>query len=168
MKYLRLAAIAATMFFASSVAAVAGEASFLSGRVVGVSDGDTIKVLSAGNVETRIRLAYIDAPEKSQAFGQQSKKSLSDMVYGKDVTIEVIDTDRYGRKVGVVHSGPPDAVADRFGVNKTQVDRGLAWVYRRYSDDPVLIRAESTARNAKIGLWADPQPIPPWDYRRER
>lgn len=167
MRCFRLAAIAAILFLCPPTS-FADEPALIYGRVVGVSDGDTIKVLLAGNIEARVRLAYIDAPEKAQAFGQQSKKSLSDMVYGKYVSIEVIDTDRYGRKVGVVHSGHPDGLSDRLGVNKTQVDRGLAWVYRKYTNDPGLIQAEAIARSDRKGLWYDPNPIAPWEYRRSK
>lgn len=151
--------ILASILFLLSVKASADE--LLAGRVVGVSDGDTIRVLSAENVETRVRLAYIDAPEKSQAFGMISKQSLSDLVYGKAVTVNVVDTDKYGRKVGVVYVGQSKGL----GVNKVQVQRGLAWVYRNYSSDQDMIAAEANAKAVKAGLWADPNPVPPWEYR---
>jgi len=90
----------------------------LSGRVVSVADGDTITVLDGGNRQIKIRLHQIDAPEKKQDFGQASKQSLSDLVYGKEVRIEVADTDKYGRTVGKVWIGGTDA-------NLEQVKRGI-------------------------------------------
>lgn len=144
-----------------AAAAVASAESVLQGRVVGVSDGDTLTVLSAGHDQHRVRLAEIDAPEKSQAYGQRSKQSLSDLVYGKAVTVEVQDTDRYGRLIGQVY-------AEGVNVNSLQVDRGMAWVYRRYNKTPALLGIEERARAARRGLWADPSPVPPWDYRRQQ
>jgi endonuclease YncB( thermonuclease family) len=130
----------------------------IAGRVVGVSDGDTITVLGDGNQQSRVRLSQIDAPEKRQDFGQASKQSLSDLVYGKVVTVEVETIDRYGRKVGKVLFAGTD-------VNLEQVRRGMAWVYRQYAHDPAYYRAENDARSARRGLWSQPNPIPPWQYR---
>lgn len=82
--------------------AVNAHAETLSGRTVGVSDEDTITVLDLTNTQHKIRLAGIDAPEKSQPFGQRSKESLSDLVFGRTVTVETDKVDRYGRQVGKV------------------------------------------------------------------
>lgn len=130
----------------------------LEGRVVKVADGDTITVLSSAHEQQRIRLAEIDAPEKSQAFGQRSKQSLSDLVFAKTVRVEVVDTDRYGRFVGQVFVGAEH-------VNHAQVRRGMAWAYRRYLKDPAVLALEEEARAARRGLWADPAPTPPWEFR---
>lgn len=127
------------------------------GKVVTVSDGDTIRVMHQGG-QLKIRLAEIDAPEKSQAYGMRSKQSLSDMVYGKEVRVVQQDQDRYGRIVGRVYQGSID-------VNAEQVKRGMAWVYVRYANDPTLFPMERAARSARRGLWADPHPQAPWDYR---
>jgi len=132
--------------------------SVFEGRVVGVADGDTITVLTDGRESIRIRLAEIDAPEKSQAFGQRSKQSLSDMVFGKTVRVEQQDVDRYGRVVGRVFVGGTD-------VNAEQVRQGMAWVYRQYLRDATLLKVEQEARTARRGLWSDPHPMPPWEYR---
>ena len=105
-----------------------------------------------------MRLVEIDAPEKSQAYGQRSKQSLSDLVFGKQVRVEQQDRDRYGRVVGRVYAGGLD-------VNAEQVKRGMAWVYRKYACDQTLIALEHEAKNAKRGPWADPYAIPPWEYR---
>jgi endonuclease YncB( thermonuclease family) len=131
----------------------------LQGEVVGVSDGDTLSLLIAGNQNIRVRLAEIDAPEKSQAFGQVSRKSLSDLIYGQRITVRVNDTDKYGRTVG-------RAFIDGHDVNLIQVQKGLAWAYERYLTDPMFPSAEKQARARKLGLWSDPTPTPPWLFRR--
>jgi endonuclease YncB( thermonuclease family) len=142
------------------------QAATLSGRVVGVADGDTITVLDATNTQFKIRLSGIDAPEKKQAFGQVSKKSLSDMVYGKQVNVEYEKQDRYGRTVGKVLVNGVDA-------NLEQVKQGLAWFYRKYQNELILddrlnyLHAEEAAHAAKAGLWVDTEPLAPWDYRKK-
>ena len=130
----------------------------LSGRVVGVTDGDTITVLDAANRQTKVRLHQIDAPEKNQDFGQASKQSLSTLVFGKQVKIEVADTDKYGRTVGKVWIGGLDA-------NLEQIRKGMAWVYEKYANDPAYFAAERTAKMNRVGLWNQPNPTPPWVFR---
>jgi endonuclease YncB( thermonuclease family) len=140
-------------------------ASVIEGRVVGVSDGDTVTVLDAGRRQHKIRLLGVDAPEKDQDFGERSKQSLSDLVYGKDVTVDYEKKDRYGRTLGKVMVGGRSA-------NLEQVRAGLAWFYRHYADDvpkadrTALDEAEREARQSKRGLWSQPNPTPPWDFRR--
>jgi endonuclease YncB( thermonuclease family) len=129
------------------------------GRVVGVSDGDTITILHDDYSQEKIRLFGIDCPEKSQAFGQRAKQFTSSQVYGKVVTIRRMDEDRYGRTVAWVFAG-------KTNVNADLVRAGYAWHYRKYSNDPELQRIEDEARNAKRGLWDDPNPVPPWEFRR--
>lgn len=126
--------------------------------VIGIADGDTLTVLQDRR-PVRIRLANIDAPEKSQDFGERSKISLSDMCYRKDATYETVDVDQYGRTVAVVY-------CDGVNVNQAQVQKGLAMVYKRYNKDPALPAMEARAREGHIGLWADANPTPPWMYRR--
>jgi hypothetical protein len=126
--------------------------------VVGVSDGDTITILDASNTQIKIRYAQIDAPESGQDFGQASKRSLSDLVYGKTVTVQVETLDKYGRTVGKV-------IADGIDTNLEQVKRGMAWVYVKYAHDPAYYAAEKAAKADRQGLWSQPNPIPPWDYR---
>lgn len=134
------------------------------GKVVGVSDGDTITVLDGDYQQYKIRLAGIDAPEKSQAFGNRSKEHLSDLVFGKSVSVDWSKKDRYGRTIGKVLVSGTDA-------NLQQVRAGLAWHYKAYEKEQSAIdrisyvQAESDARNRRSGLWADAHPIPPWDYR---
>jgi micrococcal nuclease len=126
-------------------------------QVIGVSDGDTLTVLE-DRKPVKIRLANIDAPEKAQPFGQRSKQSLSDMCFGKDATYQVQTKDRYGRTVARVTCDGVDA-------NVAQVERGMAWVYPKYNKDPSLPALEEASRLDQRGLWRDPSPVAPWEWR---
>jgi endonuclease YncB( thermonuclease family) len=128
-------------------------------RVVGITDGDTATMLGAGNRQTKCRLFGIDTPESGQAHGKAAKRALSDAIYGKTVGVEVVDTDRYGRSICRISEAGQD-------VNLAMVEQGYAWVYRRYNRDPQYLRAEERARAAGWGLWSDPNPVPPWQWRR--
>lgn len=124
-----------------------------------VTDGDTV-VLRDG---TRVRLHGIDAPERNQPFGSQATAALE---YMADRTVYVleIDTDRYGRLVGQLYHAE-----EGYDINASMVCAGFAWWYERYARDDKLLQAcESEARRDSKGLWADPNPIPPWDWRRRR
>lgn len=129
------------------------------GKVVNVLDGDTIDVQWEGGRE-RIRLNGIDAPEKGQDFGRRAKEFTDNLVYGKDVRVETIGTDKYGRTIGDVF------LSDGTQLNKELVGGGLAWWYCRHSSNQELKLLEIEAREAKRGLWKDPVPIPPWVYRK--
>ena len=142
------------------VAFLAAQAVTFTGRVVSVIDGDTIGVMRDGR-EVRIRLEGIDAPEDGQDFSQRAKQFTSAAVFGTTVTVAVKETDRYGRLVARV-------IADGQDVSVALVDAGLAWHYLEYSNDPVLARAELSARSRRVGLWTLPNPIPPWAYRNPR
>lgn len=144
------------LIFLYTTSALSGE--IIEGTVVGVHDGDTLNLLIAGNQIVKIRLAQIDGPESDQAFGQRSRQSLSDMVFKKAVGVEKESVDRYGRTVGTVFVGDLD-------VNREQVKRGMAWAYRKYLHDQTLLQVEAIARQSKIGLWSDPNPVPPWEFR---
>lgn len=139
----------------------------IQGRVVGVTDGDTITVLDSTNNQYKIRLSGIDAPEKKQAFGNVSKKSLSDLVYDKKVHVEWHKQDHYGRIVGKVLINGLDA-------NLEQIKRGMSWFYKKYQNELVLddrlayLHAQESAEAKKIGLWVDKEPIAPWDFRKQR
>ena len=161
LKFSRYAkSIAAMMLVACSIA----QGGTISGRVVGVSDGDTITVLDTSKVQHKIRLAGIDAPEKAQPFGQVSKEHLSGLVFGKQVTVETDKTDKYGRNVGKVLVNGTDA-------NLAQIKAGFAWHYKEYvkeqstADRESYARAETTARSSTLGLWRDAKPMPPWEWR---
>lgn len=133
-----------------------------SGKVVGVMDGDTIKVMHDGKAE-KIRLYGVDAPEKAQAFGQKAKKFTSEMVFGKEVKVVVVDTDRYGRTVGKVF------LEDGRMLNHELVKNGFAWWYQRYAKNDVdLQRFEKEAKDSKKGLWTEETPTPPWEWRRKK
>lgn len=128
-------------------------------RVVGVSDGDTLTCLTPAKKSLKVRLAQIDAPESRQSFGTASKENLSRLVFGKDVTLNIQETDRYGRHVAEVFSGSLNA-------NKEQVKNGFAWAYREYLKDQSYIALENEARQAKRGLWREANPIKPSDFRK--
>jgi endonuclease YncB( thermonuclease family) len=133
----------------------------LTGKVVSVTDGDTIKILTKNKTLYKIRLNGIDAPEKSQAFGKKSKANLSQLVAGRIVDIHYKKKDRYGRILGTIFVGNLD-------MNLRQIEDGYAWVYRRYCKRADYYKAEEYARNRKLGLWYDKYPVPPWEYRKRK
>lgn len=135
-------------------------AAFLA-TVVGISDGDTLTVLTHDKQQVKIRLAEIDAPEKKQPFGTRSKQSLSDMCFDKQAEIVPQAKDRYKRVVARVTCDGVDA-------NAEQVSRGMAWVYRSYAKDYNLYILQFTAMAEKRGLWSEPGAIPPWEFRRAK
>lgn len=138
--------------------ASAAEAGTITGRVVGITDGDTLTLLDDGNNTVKIRLAEIDAPEKKQPFGARSKESLSDLCYDKAATADIQAKDRYGRTVARIKCDGVDA-------NAAQISRGMAWVYDKYVKDKSLYQLQDEARTARLGLWSDPDPVPPWEWR---
>jgi endonuclease YncB( thermonuclease family) len=135
------------------------------GTVVGVADGDTLTLLDASKTQHRIRLDGIDAPERTQAYGQRSRQSLASLAHGRAAVADCPKTDRYGRAVCRVTVNGVD-------VGLEQVRRGLAWHYVRYAHEQTpdaraeYSRAEQQARSDRSGLWSAPSPTPPWDYRR--
>lgn len=128
-------------------------------QVIGIADGDTLTLL-VNKRPLKIRLANIDAPEKSQAFGERSRQSLSELCFGKDASYATQDIDRYGRTVAVV-------TCDGVEANRTQVERGMAWVYTKYNKDLALPALQEAARSARRGLWRDTDPLPPWEFRKQ-
>lgn len=136
--------------------------------VVGISDGDTLTARCGkpGSYEqVKVRLSAIDAPESKQPFGQRSKQNLSDLCYQVEATISPRNKDRYGRTVADVTCRGVDA-------GRHQVAAGMAWYYVQYGRGYEALREiEVTARYSKLGLWREPNPIAPWDWRaaaRER
>jgi endonuclease YncB( thermonuclease family) len=127
-------------------------------RVVSVHDGDTLRAIDEGKVEQRIRLHGIDAPERGQPFGNVARDRLAALTMGKAVAVDVEDVDRYGRTVARLE-------ADSLDVGRQMVADGLAWHYTRYSDDERLAAAQREARAARRGLWRDPAPVAPWEWR---
>ena len=136
-----------------------GWAETFTARVVSVTDGDTLKVLRNGHSEI-VRLRGIDAPEKGQAYGQRAKQFLSTLAFGATVTVQSFGRDRNGRLLADI------TLPDGRNLNEELVQAGYAWWFRRYSTEARLARLEHEARDARRGLWADLDPIPPWDFRR--
>jgi endonuclease YncB( thermonuclease family) len=150
-----------------SSAASQDERKTITGKVVGVTDGDTLTVLDQTNTQYRIRLAGIDAPESKQDYGQASKKGLSDLTFGKQVEVLYTKLDRYGRVLGVI-------MYNRKDINLMQVQAGLAWHYKEYEmeqtpeDRQAYGAAEEQARSERRGLWQQPNPVKPSDFRRSQ
>jgi len=140
------------------------QAATLVGTVVGISDGDTIKVLDSNKTEHKIRLMGIDAPEKKQDFGSASKQALSNYIYQKEVTVEYKKKDRYQRIVGKV-------ILDKRDICLAMISDGMAWHYKDYekeqpkTDRDLYSQAEQKARKEKIGLWKDANAVKPSDFR---
>lgn len=127
-------------------------------KVVGVTDGDTITVLTSDNEQRKIRLDAIDAPEHKQPYSDKSSAALSTLVFGKVVRIDDMGRDSYGRTLGRVW-------VDKDSINRRMIADGWAWHYKEYSDSTVLAAAEGQARESKLGLWAGKDPVPPWEWR---
>ena len=143
----------------------ASASKILQGKVVSVADGDTITVLDAEKNQHKIRLQGIDAPEKAQAFGAKSKQALYEMVHGKTVQVSFEKSDKYGRILGKV-------LLDGQDICHQQIKAGLAWHYKKYQNQQPLAdrdaysASETAAKNEKLGLWSDPRPVAPWDFRK--
>jgi endonuclease YncB( thermonuclease family) len=140
--------------------------SVLSGVVIKVLDGDSLIIRDAANQEHTLRLAFIDAPEHSQAFGSESRRSLDRWSYQKMVEAAVMDTDKYQRSVVLLRVGGKD-------INAEQVKAGFAWHYQHFAKGKqsteqfaLYQAAEGEARAARRGLWQEATPMPPWDWRR--
>lgn len=139
----------------------------VTGRVVGVTDGDTLTILDASLQQHRVRLGGVDTPERGQPWGKVAKSSLSALAFGRDATADCGKADRWGRLVCKVR-------VDGVDVGLAQVERGLGWHYKKYereqapADRDAYARAEVAARSARRGLWADPSPVAPWDWRHPK
>lgn len=154
----------AVLLYAAALPALAVE---WAGTVVGIADGDTLTLLDGSKTSHRIRLGGIDAPERTQAYGQRARQSLASLAQGRAAIVDCAKTDRYGRAVCRV-------VVDGVDVGLEQIRRGFAWHYLRYaSEQPAAERnayasAEQRARDERVGLWSYSAPTPPWDYRRQQ
>ena len=142
-------------------------AATLEGVVVKITDGDTVTVLDSSKTQFKVRLAGIDAPESHQAFGQRSRQFLASIVFQKRVVVEWDKRDRFERIVGKVQ-------VDGNDVNVRLIQVGLAWHYKQYAkeqslgDAALYAEAETDAREKRVGLWVDPSPVAPWEWRREK
>jgi endonuclease YncB( thermonuclease family) len=150
----------------------------LLGRVVGVTDGDTLTVLDAAKAQHKVRLAGIDAPEKGQPSGERSKENLSRLVFGRDVRVDWHKKDRYGRLIGTAWVAPADLPCvgkpdcpKTMDAGLAQLTAGLAWHYKKYAHEKEPQQrgqyafAEEEARAKRVGLWKDANPVPPWEWR---
>jgi endonuclease YncB( thermonuclease family) len=141
------------------LAAGAASAQTIEGKVVAVSDGDSLTFVGKGVGKRRVRLAGIDAPEREQAFGAAARRSLAEICLRKAATVEIVDVDRYNRTVAKVKCGEADASAE-------QVRHGMAWVVaRNIMPTSPLYEMEANARLRRIGLWSGEKPEPPWQWR---
>ena len=132
----------------------------MSGRCVGVADGDTFTLLVEGNRQEKIRLWGIDAPEGGQDFGQASKKALRSLIHNRELRVDVTGQDRYGRTIGKVYLGSDY-------INLRMVRSGYAWHFLKYApNDADLAAAEQAARKDRTGLWRQGNPLAPWDWRK--
>ncbi len=144
----------------SILLASAAIAADFTGPVVSILDGDTIEVLHNQHTE-RIRLNGIDCPEKGQAYGKRAKQAASDLVFGKEVTLRTFGKDKYGRTIADV------LLPDGINVNQELVKDGWCWWYKKYAPESVILEElERGARASGLGLWADPHPVPPWEWRK--
>lgn len=132
----------------------------IKGRVIGVTDGDSIVILLENKTQIKVRLEGIDCPESNQDFGQKAKQATVDLCFKKDVTLHKTGTDRYGRTLGFVYVGDTC-------INKELIRTGFAWHYKKYNSDPELAKLETEARKNKVGLWSHPNPEAPWDFRHK-
>lgn len=134
----------------------------LEGICVGVSDGDSLHLELPDGERVRVRLYGIDAPEKDQECALAARKKLGKLIYDKEIRVEVLDVDKYGRYVGKVYAGA------RY-VNRYMLKEGLAWHYKHYAaDDELLAEAEARAKAAGRGIWATESPCRPRVFRSEQ
>jgi endonuclease YncB( thermonuclease family) len=129
-------------------------------KVVRIIDGDSIMILTNDNQQIKVRLEGIDCPEKSQDFGEKARQYTADLCFNKVVRIEKTGKDRYGRILAYIY-------VDDLCVNKELLKVGLAWHFKKYNADPELAKLEKQARSEKKGLWAQPSPTPPWEFRKK-
>jgi micrococcal nuclease len=132
----------------------------IEGKVVSITDGDTFILLTKDKSQKKIRLYGIDCPEKRQPFGSVAKDKLSELIFGKQVNVQVKGLDRWKRTVGTVFF-------DGENINERMLQEGMAWHFTRYDDKPSWSLMESEARTKRIGLWSDDNVTPPWEWRKK-
>ena len=134
----------------------------LAGRVVRVADGDTVTVLDRRNTQHKVRLYGIDSPERDQPYGKAAKNALQRLIDNRPVEVVVVAKDSYGRTVGTLYR-------DGVNLNEAMVAAGYAWWYQHFAPkERKLATSEQQAREQRLGLWADPHPVPPWEWRRSK
>lgn len=132
----------------------------LIGRVVGIADGDTFTLLTRDSTQVKVRVAHIDCPERKQPYSEKAKQFTSDAIFNKMVEVKVLGKDRYRRIIGEVFYG------DCLNLGAELLRQGYAWHFKKYSKDGKLQQLEDMARSQKLGLWKDPKPIAPWEWRK--
>lgn len=130
------------------------------GSLLYISDGDTFRMVLEDGTKLRIRIADIDCPEKTQPYGLEAKEFVFNQVKNKEVLISIKGTDRYGRKIANVFYGDKNLAEEL-------LKNGYAWHYLKHSNDEELQKLEQLARTNKVGLWADENPVAPWEFRRQ-
>lgn len=133
----------------------------IKGKVIAITDGDTFKLITKDSTLYRIRVANIDCPERKQPFSKKAKEFTSQAIYGDIVIVKYDKKDRYGRIIGWVKYD------DNLDLSEELLKNGLAWHFIKYSKDESLQALENQARAKRIGLWVDPKPIAPWDWRKK-
>lgn len=131
----------------------------VTGKVIGIIDGDTYDILLDGNKTVRVRMEGIDAPEKGMPFYKAAKKHLSDLCFRKQVTLKNTSTDKHNRTLAYSY------LEDNTELSHEMLKAGLAWHFKKYNSDSDLAQLETEARNAKIGIWSLENPMTPWDNR---
>ena len=147
--------------FIAAFLCVCSYAQKFSVKVVGITDGDTFTVINRDNLQLKVRIYGIDAPEKKQPFGNKSKEYLSSLIYGKEIFIDVKSTDRYGRLVSYVFTPNGE------DVSLLMLNQGMAWHFKEYDSTEKYSNAEQVAKGKKNGLWSDASPVAPWIFRRK-
>lgn len=151
-----------TLYVLVLLTTLLSSAQTLTGKVVAITDGDTFKLLTADSTLVKVRLANIDCPEKKQPFSAKAKEFTSNAIFGKTVTINILKTDRYRRYISnVIYN-------DSLSLCHQLVKNGLAWHFVRYSKDTTLQQLEDKAKEDKVGLWQDINPIAPWEWRASK
>ena len=145
-----------------TVGSIALGKEILKGRVIKVADGDTITILSGDLKQIKVRLHGVDCPEQKQDFGSRARQFTSALVFGKTVTVKVLNKDRYGRSIGIV------ILPDGRNLNEELLKAGLAWHFKRYDKGREFADLELTARKKKLGIWSMKNAIAPWEFRRIR
>lgn len=134
----------------------------IEGNVTHIADGDTFTMLTADKTEIKVRLYGIDCPERGQDFSRVARQFLHDLIAGTTVTVQLVETDRYGRTVGIV------STQDGRIVNEELLNAGLAWHYKQHDNNMRWALLEEEARATRTGLWSLDNPTPPWVWRKRK